>query len=461
MAEKWNDQLRRKMADYEAAPPEGLWESIEAGLERRRAAAFPWRWALTGAGLAAALTAVVAVVLLWVPRGTSGPDMVAVVPNSEAVAEKSAVPDEAAVVEEMADAAEAPEEEVSVDADALPVLVPSTRRLLAEAEPAAAEEADVAEETGDASDAPAEDATVSIEEVPVADAEIPTEDIPVTPGVVTDQPAEQAAEAAQGDAPSGVSSFPGPEARPSVPVTPSSRPDNPGHRKRTRVRQGRRVSGSLIAGTVPGGPATTSFTEIGMPAMFDLSTKANNKTPDVMTLTRNRETENDVSHSVTGTIGFMLNVPITEQWAIEGGIQRTVLYSYGTSTTGEASSNMTRTTAYTGYPVMAVFTPWRGKYLSVYVSGGPMLENALRSRWTSESFLGTYSMGSKSGTDHLDEWIASVGVAAGAQVEIGGLGALFVQPGFRWRFPGQDSIDSFYKERPRTFNLTAGFRVSF
>ena len=453
MAEKWNDQLRRKMADYEAAPPEGLWESIEAGLERRRAAAFPWRWALTGAGLAAALTAVVAVVLLWVPRGTSSPDMVAVVPNSEAVAEKTVVPDEAAVVEEMADAAEAPEEEVSVDADALPVVAPSVRKLLAEAEPAAAEE------TVDASDALAEDAAVA--DGSVADVEVPAEDAPVTPEVMADQPAEKAAEAAQDDAPSGVSSFPGPEARPSVPVAPSSRTDTPGHRKRTRVRQGRRVSGSLIAGTVPGGPATTTFTEIGMPAMFDLSTKANNKTPDVMTLTRNRETENDVSHSVTGTIGFMLNVPITEQWAIEGGIQRTVLYSYGTSTTGEASSNMTRTTAYTGYPVMAVFTPWRGKYLSVYVSGGPMLENALRSRWTSESFLGTYSMGSKSGTDHLDEWIASVGVAAGAQVEIGGLGALFVQPGFRWRFPGQDSIDSFYKERPRTFNLTAGFRVSF
>ena len=64
MADKWNEQLRRKMADYQSAPPDGLWESLEAGLARKRAAAFPWRWALTGGGIAAAVAAVAALLLV-------------------------------------------------------------------------------------------------------------------------------------------------------------------------------------------------------------------------------------------------------------------------------------------------------------------------------------------------------------------------------------------------------------
>ena len=64
MAEnKWTDSLRKKMEGYEQTPPEGLWEAVEAGLPGRRAAAFPWMWALAGVA-AVALT----VVLLWRPE---------------------------------------------------------------------------------------------------------------------------------------------------------------------------------------------------------------------------------------------------------------------------------------------------------------------------------------------------------------------------------------------------------
>ena len=80
MSDKWNDKLRRQMAEYTETPPEGLWEGIEEGLQKRRAAAFPWWWALAGAA-----AAVLAVLLLWRP-GAVEPQLA-----TDAVAE--AVPD--------------------------------------------------------------------------------------------------------------------------------------------------------------------------------------------------------------------------------------------------------------------------------------------------------------------------------------------------------------------------------
>ena len=69
------------MEGFEQTPPDGLWEAVEAGLPGRKAAAFPWMWAL--AGVAAAL---LAVVLLWRPDG-------AIMPGREAAVLTSAETD--------------------------------------------------------------------------------------------------------------------------------------------------------------------------------------------------------------------------------------------------------------------------------------------------------------------------------------------------------------------------------
>lgn len=461
MADKWNEQLRRKMADYQSAPPDGLWESLEAGLARKRAAAFPWRWALTGGGIAAAVAAVAALLLLvWHPGMKPETGIVAVAPDAPAVQEQieADLPRDAEVQPEAA----VPEGEADPEEAAAPVKapvrkLPSHRSMIAVAE-TAPEEAS-ADDSASLVDDLAPSDTAGTEEVPSTQEAAAEPSKEAIPDVETESAPGQAEEASP-EAPQdgGVSSFPGPVTRPG---TPAGRPSSPGHRRQRRVHQGFRFSAGLIAEGVAGGPVNTSFTALGIPASLNISTKAGGMIPDVSTLVRNRETQNVVSYSTSGTIGMMLNFSFTEQWAAEAGLQRTVLYSSGVSSTESASSKLDRTTVYTGYPLMAVFTPWRGKHLSVYVSAGPMLEHATSSRWSSESALGTYVLRKDSGTDRIDEWIASAGVATGVQWEFDGIGALFLQPGFRWRFPGSDAIDSYYKSRPRTFNLSGGFRFSF
>ena len=63
MAEtKWNDRLRESMEDFSMTPPEGLWEAVEARVQRPRAG-FPWWWALAG------VAAVAAAAVLILPFG--------------------------------------------------------------------------------------------------------------------------------------------------------------------------------------------------------------------------------------------------------------------------------------------------------------------------------------------------------------------------------------------------------
>ena len=67
------------MENYSQTPPEGLWESVEAGLPRKKAAWWPWVW-----GFAAAAAAVLAVVVLWRPQPASPVDILS---SSEQLAE--------------------------------------------------------------------------------------------------------------------------------------------------------------------------------------------------------------------------------------------------------------------------------------------------------------------------------------------------------------------------------------
>ena len=58
--DKWIEQLRDKLADHQVAPPEGLWENIEAALNRRARLIALRRWAV-----AATLAALIATGGYW------------------------------------------------------------------------------------------------------------------------------------------------------------------------------------------------------------------------------------------------------------------------------------------------------------------------------------------------------------------------------------------------------------
>ena len=402
MSDKWNDKLRRQMAEYTETPPEGLWEGIEEGLQKRRAAAFPWWWALAGAA-----AAVLAVLLLWRP-GAVEPQLA-----TDAVAE--AVPDsrEDAVVPTVS-ATPQTVNNINVLHSSLPSEPPEL------AEPAPAE--------------------------PELAEPVPSEPVPSEPDDVESVIIPKEAERPAAD-----------EERQAGVQNPVQKMQYPAERRDAPARL---VTISLIAGGVPGGGTSSTYTSYAMSTVRSAAASPTKKAP-VALLSRNKPTENDVRHSIAFRAGAMFSIPVGRHWDVETGLQLSNLLTRTTSTTGNMSTVTSRTLSYVGLPVYAVYTPFRFGNGAVYASAGPMLEYGFRSSGTIDNYISDSNVGSESFNTRISDLVWSLNLNAGVQWLIGGVGGLFLQPGLSWYIPGQNKEETFYTEHPLSFALSAGFRFTF
>lgn len=445
--------MRRRMSDFGETPPEGLWEAVEAGLPGR-GAAFPWWWALCGA--AAAIAA-----LLLVLR-TSGP-----APSGSLVAETQPSVDVAADGDEAA----------AVDVAADGKVVAAVAGLAGAKEASGSESASRA----GASDGSAS-ASAAVLEVPGGIGEA----LAVKSGDVGTLVAEAhtglAAEQAAGDgaaaAGAGSGAVSGDEAA-SVAGQGSAETAQDGAGKRhsatdagtgfvsggvpdIRIPKTFRpgLSASLVAGAFTGAPSHNSFTEYGGISSIS-SVPGIGRAVPFATLSRNKETETNVYYNMDLRVGLMIDISLTPAWGLESGVQLSRLGKTVSSSAGELSTSTESSVSYIGVPLLAVYTPLRVRSFSLYASAGPTYEYAYSETWKTSSSIGGVSVASDSGTDKIGASAWSLGINAGAQFRIGGVGALFLQPGLSWHFRSADAPESYYTVHPLAFTLSAGLRFEF
>ena len=401
----WNEKLRQSMENYSQTPPEGLWESVEAGLPRKKAAWWPWVW-----GFAAAAAAVLAVVVLWRPQPASPVDILS---SSEQLAE-------------------------------VPEILPlaSLGQNDSEEQPVVAEESAVAPAIlSDSEESAADDS----EEQPVVAEE------PAVAPVIPSDSEESAADDSEEQ--SVVAEEPA--------VAPAKRLYDAERRSaRSRIR----TSVGLLAGGLPGA-ATNSYTSYG--GMFTFAAAAPGasngapKTTTVSLLSRNKPTETQVRHSLALRIGALANLSFNDWLGVETGLMLSNLQSQSSVTTGNINTLTDKTTSYVGVPLHIVITPLRIDRFALYTSAGPMFEYGFRSVSTVDNYIGTEQVNHDIATAKEQDPIFSLGLNIGAQWMLGDVGGLFVQPGVSWYLPGEDNNASYYTEHPLSFALSAGFRFVF
>ena len=412
MAEKkWNDKLRQKMEGYSQTPPDGLWEAVEAGLPAPRTA-FPWMWALAGVAAVA-----LAVVLLWRPAEPAGP-AVAEVTTEEVTVSADNLADETVTVEP-----EATENPAAVRS----VAVSPNRKAATEA---------LAEVVADNPSAVHEEAVSSVE---------PASDDAAADNVATDDVAGKD-DAAEGDdakvAPSPVA----PENK--VPVFPA---------EKTVIRRKPAISGSLLAGGIPGN-ASTSFTSYANAAP---SGAGGGRMAAAALLSRNKLNQTETRYGVALRVGAMFSYSFTQHWGVESGLQLTNLQNQTRSVTGNVTTITDKTISYLGIPLLVVYTPLRLDRFSLYTSAGPMFEYGFRSFGTVKSYIGEEQVGRERIGEKESDAIISVGLNLGAQYMVTNFGGLFVQPGMSWHIAGEGNTESFYTKHPLAFSVAAGFRFNF
>lgn len=430
----WTEDLPELFEGYTEDAPEGLWEAVEAGsgaaAGRRRIAGW---WYAGGALLAAA--AIVAAVILF--RPAADPSVIQV-SSGEMVAESSA-----------------------------PVLVPAPAATPAPVQPlipATISSQIPATDTREAGSVSGEPKTAA--QTPEAPRSVSGEPAPAP--VPAQIPATDTLEA------KSVSEEP--ETAEQTPETPNPwmesnetgeplKPFRPKQRHKIRVQAGVFGSGLMAQNVSQSGQAATHIASMmgSAPAIQTKSLSGGPTTFDPSIIGRNKPATTQNNHRQSARLGVGVKVNFLPHWGVESGLTFTTLNSTFETTRGNSTQIVERELHYLGIPLYLHFNALQWRRAGIYLAAGPMYEFTNE---TTESFS-TRLNGKliSSATDNTlqkdHRW--SFNLDAGLQLEFMENNAIYIQPGFSYHFPRRlvdgPGLQSYYTERPASFDLTIGYRL--
>ena len=429
----WTEDLPELFEGYTEDAPEGLWEAVEAGsgaaAGRRRKAGW---WYAGGALLAAA--AVVAAVILF--RPAADPSVIQV-SSGEMVAESSApvlVPLPAATP-------------ASTPAPVQP-LIPAT--VPSQIPAADIRKAQFVSEEPAPAPVPAQIPAADTKEAQSVSGEPETAgQTPETPKSVSGEP-ETVAD------------------QPKTTVVPLERealkPFRPKQRHRIRVQAGVFGSGLMAQNVSQSGQQAARVASMmgSAPAIQTKSLSGGPTTFDPSIIGRNKPATTQNNHRQSARLGVGVKVNFLPHWGVESGLTFTTLNSTFETTRGNSTQIVERELHYLGIPLYLHFNALQWRRVGIYLAAGPMYEFTNE---TTESFS-TRLNGKliSSATDNTlqkdHRW--SFNLDAGLQLEFMENNAIYIQPGFSYHFPQQVvpvDLQSYYTERPASFDLTIGYRL--
>lgn len=411
----WTDQLPDLLQGFEESAPEGLWDAVQSGMARKRRQRVAW-WI---SGAVAAAAAVVLAVFLWPVEPT-----VTLVPGADSLAK-----------------AEEETEVLVPEQEEIPVIEPVTefqpissksftKSLLADAGSSAAA---ATEQTVTPSEAVSEE-EVTPEETPDAKSETPA--APATP--------EKTAET---EKQKPVAENPTPETQQPF-VIPLEQQIRRSSTSAGGLRLALRTEGCLS----PSQSLTT--TGYGLPS-------ASGNLPGNISLrmvSRNKASTSQTEHSQSARLSLGVQYAFLPRLALESGLSLTTLQSHTTTVAGAAQTTSHQKMQYLGIPLMLHFDALQWRRLGLYLQAGPMFEWCVGTQVTENSELGDHQLDGSLNNQRVKDQVWSLQAAAGVQLKVFSHGALFIQPGFSYHFPGTGEVENYYTTHPAAFSLSFGYR---
>ena len=406
MREDWINQLPSLMEGHKEAPPEGLWDAVQAGVNRPKLVWWPW-----AAGLAAAAAAVVLAVFLWKPVQPVLPlDSTArteVAPTSSDNPVPFDIPEE-----QMAEvrSPEQPTTQVHLEPETHPESQISAPRVHQEPE----------------MHLDAQESAPEVQQEPETHLEPEThsETVPETVQEPLVWPRET--------------------------VKPK--------RKAGRVQITVTSGGVLLAQ----GPTSVSQ-GYGVPYNPGMDSPAPMVKSGITTqmLSRNRESTTTANHRRMPRVSLGVNYGFASRWSIGTGLTYSALRSDYTTLSGTTETQTTRYLHYLGIPLNLQYQLLEWKKLSLYLIGGPMVETAVAARVDTRSYVSGGLASEQRENPACRDWRWSLNAGTGVQLQLFRYGSLFVQPGFSWHIPKNGGVESAYTARPFSFEMDFGLRWSF
>ena len=166
-----------------------------------------------------------------------------------------------------------------------------------------------------------------------------------------------------------------------------------------------------------------------------------------------------VKHHMPVTVGFSVAWHFHKDWALETGLNYTLLSSdihSGSKSYVEENQKL----HYLGIPVKLHRSIWKNSWLSIYASAGGEVEKCVSGRLETVTVTNGGNRSSEQTSLDINPLQWSVAAAAGAQVNFTSRLGVYVEPGIAYYFDDHSKVETIRKEHPLNFNLQLGLRVN-
>ena len=166
----------------------------------------------------------------------------------------------------------------------------------------------------------------------------------------------------------------------------------------------------------------------------------------------------ETHHHIPIRAGITFQYSLTDHIGLETGVMYTSLSSDFTVSQGNKASSGERQMHYIGIPLNIKFSIWSWKAVDIYLSAGGMGEKCVSNRFQTKSAAEGISLEQYSSQKEKPmQW--SVNAAPGLQLKpLPNIG-IFAEPGVSYYFNDGSNLSTIYKDRPWNFNLNVGVRL--
>lgn len=210
-------------------------------------------------------------------------------------------------------------------------------------------------------------------------------------------------------------------------------------------------SGKILGGGITGVETQSVFREVSLdsftsPSAFESPKPVQMFIRNGVPYVKDDVKVNDYKHNQPISFGLSYSYALNKYLALESGL----VYTYLSSDVTEIATQekFKQKFHYLGIPIKLYWSFFRHNKLSLYASGGGMVELAVAGK-----------VGGENKRPTRPQFSALAGV--GAQYSFSRVFGLYIEPGVAYYFNDGSHIETIRTEKPFNFNLNAGVRLTF
>lgn len=167
-----------------------------------------------------------------------------------------------------------------------------------------------------------------------------------------------------------------------------------------------------------------------------------------------------LNHKQPVTFGVSVRKQLSKRFALESGITYTLLESESANGYNNYTTYK-QTLHYVGIPVKLNYLFLDRRFVTLYLSGGGMVEKSISGKIHTEENLSGKMINETTTNLNVKPLQWSLGGALGIQFNMNSQFGIFAEPGMTYFFNDGSEMETIRKETPFNFNLQLGVRISY